>query len=477
MVGQEGAFEPHMNAADAVMWDIEKDPILRSTITAIAVLDRSPDWERLVDRIQWGTCEVPRLRQRVIVPPFRIGPPRWVTDPDFDLHYHLRRVRVPEPGGMRDVLDLAQPIAMDGFDRARPLWEFTLVEGMAEGRAALVQKVHHSLTDGVGGMKLAAMLLDEEPEASPPEASGSAPAPGQTSRLAVLGGSVADGARLFGGRAAALPSVLGRVVRNGILHPVGTATSAGATARSIGRALAPVTEPGSPLMRARSLARRFDVLDIPFEQLRAAGHAVGGTLNDAFLAAVIGGVKRYHHKHGAALEQLHVTMPISFRGEDDPLGGNRFAPARFPAPAGISDPVERMQRLGALARSWRDEPATGLTDQLAEVLDRLPVTVLTGIFGGMLKSIDLVATNIPGIPERVFLGGAAVEGEYAFAPPTGAALSVALLTYAETACIGVVLDTAAVPDPDLLVRCLADELDEILAVGASASPQKLRSDD
>src|SRR5207237_6950046 len=89
---------------------------------------------------------------------------RWVADPDFDLHYHLRWVRSPDPGSLRTLLDLAQPLAMQGFDRARPLWEFTVVEGLADGKAALIQKVHHSITDGVGAIKLAMHMLDLERE-------------------------------------------------------------------------------------------------------------------------------------------------------------------------------------------------------------------------------------------------------------------------------------------------------------------------
>ncbi len=172
-------FGNRMSDSDALMWRIEKDPQLRSTITAVCVFDREPDRDRVLERFERASRVIPRLRQRVVSAPLSPAPPRWVVDPDFDLRYHLRWVRAPGEGTLRDLLDLAEPLAMQGFDRARPLWEFTVVEGLAGGRSGLVQKVHHSVTDGVGGMELAASLLDLErdPEGGPPAAADAPEAP------------------------------------------------------------------------------------------------------------------------------------------------------------------------------------------------------------------------------------------------------------------------------------------------------------
>src|SRR5205085_1602230 len=140
----------------------EKDPLLRSTIVAIAILDRSPDRARLTERVDRATRMIARLRQRPVQPTLAVAPPKWVVDPNFDLNYHLRFVNAPGRGTMRDLLDMAAPIGMQGFDRARPLWEFFVVEGLEGGRAAMIQKVHHSVTDGVGGVEIALSMLDLE---------------------------------------------------------------------------------------------------------------------------------------------------------------------------------------------------------------------------------------------------------------------------------------------------------------------------
>jgi WS/DGAT/MGAT family acyltransferase len=443
-----------MAPSDAVLWDIERDPLLRSTIVGVSILDRAPSWERLVARMERVSRLLPRLRERVVEAPLGIGPPRWVVDEDFDLAYHLRRARCPAPGDLRALLDLAQPAAMADFDRFRPLWEFTLVEGLADGRAALIQKIHHSLTDGMGGVELALLILDDRPDAIEPEMPD-VPVPRSASTTIDLAMyATGERASLVAGMVRGLPNF----ARD-------TLPRLGELAPSIGRMLRPVANPASPLMRGRSLTRRLHAFEVPLDGLRAAGRTVGGTANDAYLAAVIGGLTRYHAHHAVAVDELRITMPINFRSEGDDMVGNRFTPARFAVPADIDDPSERMRVLGRLARAERDEPANDFTDALAGVLGALPGPVTTAVLGGMLRNIDLVCTNVPGIPQRSWFAGAEMLRWYAFAPAGGSALSVALLSFLRTACIGVVTDSAAVPDPDVLAEALTKEFHAVLALG------------
>jgi diacylglycerol O-acyltransferase / wax synthase len=236
------------------------------------------------------------------------------------------------------------------------------------------------------------------------------------------------------------------------------------TVQSTGKLLRPARVPLSPVMTARGLSRRLDTFDLALADVMAAAHATGATLNDAFLAGLAGGMRRYHGLHGTSPAKLRVTMPINLRRADDELGNNKFTPVRFSLPIATPDAAERMHELGAIARTWRREPALPLTELIAGGLNRLPVEVTTSIFGAMLKSIDFVATNVPGIPRRSFLAGAEVIREYAFAPPSGSAFSVALLSHVDHCCFGINIDTTAVPDPDVLVRCLREGFDEVLAV-------------
>jgi WS/DGAT/MGAT family acyltransferase len=448
--GEAPTAQP-LSSAEAVLWTIERDPTLRSTIVVLALLAGSPDLPGLRERLDSATRLFPRLRPRV--QPRRAGLPRWVDVGHLDLDYHLRCVHLPGPGTLDDVLELAGQQAGDAFDPARPLWLMTVVEGLEGDRAAVVLKVHHAMTDGVGGVGLLPILTDPEPSPAANRPSGPSGGPGPA-RARSAG---PPGLRLLG----AVGSTLGAAVA----RPLSTAGSAPRVVRSIGKLLAPATRALSPVTRARGLDRHLDTLDVAVEDLARAGRSVGGTLNDAFLAAVVGGLRRYHQHHGFEVGALRVTMPISTRRQGDTPGGNRFTPARFALPTAIDDPAERMRALGNIARSWRQEPAIGLTNVLAGVLSHLPGEVTTSIFGSMLKGVDFVATNVPGGQERSWLAGLEVLQIYGFGPTSGAAVSVALLSHLDTCWVGVNSDTSAILDPDVLTACLNESFEEVVAVG------------
>jgi diacylglycerol O-acyltransferase / wax synthase len=456
-------FETRMSDSDALMWNIEKDPLLRSTIVTVLLLDRAPDWDRLVDKIERGTWLIPRLRQRIATPLLRMGPPQWSGDTNFDLRYHLRRVKACEPT-VEAVLDLARTSAMAGFDRARPLWEYTVVEGLEGGKSAMILKVHHSMTDGVGGMKLLLMLFDFERDPDVVPALDRVDAvPVFTPRDLIVSALSHNQRRALGiARRSVIDSV--GVARALFDDPVGLAREAARVAGSVIRFLAPATDPHSPIMRSRTLARQLSTLDVPLDGLKAAAKTVGGSLNDSFVAAVLGGMQRYHEFHGASVDDLRMVMPINLRETGAALGGNHFTPARFLVPLTIKDPSERIRAVGRLTREIRAEPAIQLTDALAGVLNQLPTTITTALFGSMLKGADFVTSNVPGAPFEIYSAGAALERMYAFAPLAGAAINVTLLSNCGTCCIGVNVDSVAVPDSETFLRCLEEGFEEILAL-------------
>ena len=461
-------FETHMSDADALMWNIERDPQLRSTIVAVMVLDRIPDWTALLDRIEQATWAIPRMRQRVVTPMLRIGPPCWSAAPDFDLRYHVRRVRVPSPADFDTVLDLARTAAMTPFDRARPLWEYTAVDGLADGTSAMVLKVHHSMTDGVGGLELLMGLFDLEREPAPgTDEVISRTRPGDLDALTPIG---LVGPSIDHRRRRAM-GIAHRGVGEGIrgaqrlaVDPVGTTAEAARAGRSVAEYLAPATKPRSPIMRGRTLGRDLATLEVPLDHLKAAGRSVGGSMNDAFVAGAVGGLARYHEFHGAPLEDLRLMMPINLRVEGDTLGGNHFTPARFLVPADVKDPAERIAVLSERCRWIRDEPAVSLTDALATVFNALPMAFTTSFLGAMFKCADFVASNMAGAPIPVYLAGARLDRVFAFGPLSGAAVNVTLISHCGVCCIGVNTDSAAVPDPETLLEHLDAAFAEILTL-------------
>ena len=167
-----------MNPLEALMWRAEADPRLRSTICAIELLDTTPDWERFVAAHDWATRLVPRFRERVVEPLLGLGTPCWSVDPEFDLHYHVRRMRLPEGGGWPEVLAISEQIAMTPFDRVRSPWEAVLIEGLPDGKAAYLLKLHHSTTDGMGAVGLFTQLHSRKREATPDKLQRPAPPAG-----------------------------------------------------------------------------------------------------------------------------------------------------------------------------------------------------------------------------------------------------------------------------------------------------------
>jgi len=236
------------------------------------------------------------------------------------------------------------------------------------------------------------------------------------------------------------------------------------SAASIGRMLKPVSEPLSPIMRGRSLSLRLDTLELSTEQLRAAAKLVDGKLNDAFVAGVAGGLRLYHEAHGAPVESLRMTMPINVReGENARVAGNQFAPARFAVPVGIVDPRARMAAIRELVAGQRAEPAMGMLADISGVLNRLPTSLTTSLFGAMLKGIDFVTSNVPGPRFDVYLSGAKLESVFPFGPLSGSALNVTLFSYTDRSILGIASDPASIPDPELLLACLRRGFDEVLA--------------
>jgi WS/DGAT/MGAT family acyltransferase len=453
------------NPIEAVMWRAEAEPRLRSTVLTIEILDRAPDWDRLLQAHEWAVAAVPRARQRIVEPPLGLGLPMWVDDDQFDLLYHVRRMSLPGEGSMRQLLDLARNIGMSPFDRTRPPWELTLVEGLEGGRAAFISKLHHSAMDGQGGMQLIALgrstTRDHTPDKPIAADQPVHPAP---STVDLVSGQLWRAARSVPGvlrRGAEEAFTLGRQV---VSDPVTPVEEALRQAESYRRVLGPLPAAGSPLLRGRSASWHFEAHEVPLADIRAAGKAAGGSVNDVYIAALLGAFRRYHEHFGVEVDALPMAFPISLRRGDDPMGGNRFAGARLAGPMGEADPRERIRLVREAVLTARAEPAVGAVDKLSSLLAWAPTPVITRVLLEIGQDHDLQASNVPGVPYPIYLAGAQVLRMFPFGPLPGAAAMITMLSHAGTCCIGVNVDPAAVTDPGLFAQCLVEGFDEVLAL-------------
>jgi diacylglycerol O-acyltransferase / wax synthase len=456
-----------MSDAEALMWTLEKDPRLSSSVANLTLLDRAPDRERLRARMSMAVAAVPRLRQRVVPALGRLAPPEWQEDPEFDLDRHLRWTALPSGSGERELCDLAARMAAEPFDRTRPLWEFVVVEGLPGGRAAMVQKLHHTVTDGEGGVRMSAQFLDIEPDAEGPLVAAE-PVPPSSSRDSFVSTAIETVSHdLRRGVGIARRTVSGAA--DVVVHPTRLAelgSEAVAFGRSVGRQVLITDRAHSPLWRERTLRRRFLMLSVPFREAKQAAKSLGGSLNDLFVTAAAGAAGAYHRRAGVDIDDLRMAMPISTRSAGE-VGGNAFAPSRLLVPAGIDDPVERFAAVREQLTSTKGERALSAVSGLAGVVNLLPTSVLVRMAIQQVETVDFTTSNVRGASFDLYMAGALITGNHPLGPLGGTAWNLTLLSYAGRLDMGLNVDAGAVDEPEALRDDILAAFDELLTVAST----------
>ncbi|MGA5544718.1 wax ester/triacylglycerol synthase family O-acyltransferase [Mycobacterium sp. NPDC051198] len=464
-----------LSAVDQLLHRGEANPRTRSGILGVEILDTTPDWDRFRARLDHASRKVLRLRQKVVMPTLPTAAPRWVVDPDFNLDYHVRRVRVPAPGTLRDVFDLAEVALQSPMDINRPLWNATLVEGLPDGRAATILHLSHAVSDGVGMVEMFANIYDLERDPEP-AAAAPLPIPQDLSPNALMREGIN---RLPGSIAGGVLGVLGqaaRTVTKVVRDPVSAVSGVVDYAMSGARVMGPAAHP-SPLLRRRSLSSRTEAIDIPFSDLHRAAKAAGGSINDAYLAGLCGALRLYHDAKGISIETLPMAVPVNLRSQDDPAGGNRFAGINLAAPVGIVDPETRIKAVRSQMTSKREERAIDVVGAVAPVLSLLPDAVLETVAGSVVNS-DVQASNVPVWPGDTFIAGAKILRHYGIGPLPGVAMMVVLISRSGYITVTARYDRAAITDDQLFARCLLAGFDEVLALGGDgrAEPASFSDD-
>jgi len=456
-----------MTDVEAMMWRFDKDPYLASTFANVTIVDRHIDLDRLLARMERTSVAIPRLRQRVQPAPGNFGNPSWVDDPAFDIRYHVRHVSLPAPGSLRQLLDLAMLILVDPFERTRPLWQFIVVDGLEGGRGALIEKLHHSVSDGEGGVELAMNFLDLERDPAPPpplEREESAPAsaggsdPGQ-----VLRSAMSDSLRI--------PLALLRQVRDVLSDPALLGTVGPKVVDNVRGLLAQTTdiEPArSPLWTERSLRRRLEVLSAPFSELRAASRMLGGTLNTAFVAAAADAAGAYHRRLGHPVDSLRTSIAVSTREEAGV--SNAFSLARLLVPTGEMPVADRFREINDRLSAARDTALTGSVATVSAIGALLPTAVVTRIAKAQSQTVDFATSNVRGAGIPLYVAGAKLLHNYPVGPIGGTAFNLTLLSYLGYLDMGVNIDPSAVHHPDLLMEELRRSFDEIVSLVPRTTP-------
>ncbi len=462
-----------LSAFDYMMFRADMDTKSRTTIMQIETLDVVPDWDRLRTELDRTSRIALRLRQRVVAPVVPLTPARWVVDPDFDLDYHVRRVQLPGSTSLRQLLDFAQTMFHDPLDPNRPLWEMVLVEGLDDdgAKAAMVWKLSHATIDGVGGAVLDELIRsavrEPGPWTMPP-----LPIPEDLTSMELTQRAVKRlPLRLVGSAVRRGRSMAGLGMR-ALRDPAGLAGQVTKMVSSARHTLAPESEP-SPLLRGRSLQRRFDTHVMPLQVLRKAARAHGCSLNDAYLAALAGAMRRYHDALGVPIESITCGMPINVRADSDPAGGNQWSAASLALPVSEADPVRRMQAIRERVITARSDAGLNLMALVSPIMTWLPLSLLSGLGGGSL-GIDIQASNVPGSPVARYVAGARILRSIPIGPLPGVAMMATMVSQDGQLHLGLNVDPAAFTDHELLMSSIRAGFDEVIAATPAepATPAK-----
>ena len=453
-----------MSEHEALMWSIEKDPWLNPSGGSIILLDQPVDSARFRQQMRAGIAKTPRLYQRAVPGFGRISTPAWVPDAEFDVDAHIREVVLPAPGTDRQLLDLAAQLYSEPLDRTRPLWRFVTISGLEGGRGAIWALIHHSVSDGIGQMRMAEMYQQLERDA---------PVADDVDLEQIIADAVANhSAKESGGNMA---ESLVSTVRSSTAHLMRRQFGIGrriagevamwpADPRRIGervettvdtfKAAAAQLVPkgegsasGSELWANRSRHRHLEWVRVDVEDLKRAGKVLGGSINDAFMAGMVEATHRYHAEHGCPIETTNTSFVLSTRS-DGKAGGNSFTPVMLTLPAG---PMSMKRRVAAVveATGVAKEAATrtgGMTG-LSGIANLLPISVITQAARSAAQHIDFATSNLRGSPIPLYCGGAKVLATIAMGPVAGTGANVTAMSYDGSFDIGIFLDPEAITDP------------------------------
>lgn len=402
---------------------------------------------------------VPRYRQRALEVPGHLANPVWADDPDFDLQYHLRRSAVPRPGTETQLLDLVSRVVARPLDRSRPLWELYLVEGLAQGRVAVITKTHPALVDGLGTVDIGQVLLDDSPEASLPAQGDWRPhrLPGP---LRLVGQAVGE----YVQRPSVALETAWQAVGDVRATRARLASAANGAMRAARSALR--SAPHSPLNATSGSQRRVAVARADLDDVKRVRKALGGTVNDVLLTVVTGALRDWLLSQGQpvlASTSVRALVPVSVRAEEDEAPGSRVSTFLVDLPVGEPNPRVRLARLSYAMRGVSQHGRSVGAGALIALTGFAPPTLhalgARAARGLSRRMANMVVTNVPGPQVPLYAAGARMREVFPVVPlAPGQGLSIGITSYDGRVFFGLNADHDGVGDVDVLADLLEQEL-------------------
>jgi WS/DGAT/MGAT family acyltransferase len=436
----------------------QEGPNTHMHIGGVVLLDGPPPLlEEFTDHVRSRLHLVPRYRQRIAKAPFETGLPLWIDDPTFNLGYHIRHTGLPGPGDLDGLLALAARIFSRRLDRSKPLWELYLVEGLQDGRFAVISKTHHALVDGVSGVDLATVLFDLTPEGTDVE-------PGEPwvpKRVPTRAELVARGVE------GALRTVAGSV--EAAADPRATLARARELAAGVGEVARTALNapPATPFNVRPGPYRRFTVHEARLDRFKAIKDALGGTVNDVVLTAVAGGLAHFLAERGLSTDglELRACVPVSVRTQATQASmGNEITVMLAPLPVGIADPVRRLARVREAMGELKESKQALGARAIAGMQDFLAPTIHAQASRLQFSSrmYNLLVTNVPGPQFPLYVLGRRMRSMFPIPFLAGdRALAIAIMSYDGGMNFGLLGDYDAMGDLEVVAEGIEHALKEL----------------
>lgn len=408
---------------------------------------------------------VPRYRQKLAFTPLGLAPPVWVDDPQFDIAYHVRHAALPRPGTNAQLMEYCARILSRPLDRNRPLWELYVIEGLEDDRVALLAKSHHALIDGITGLEIVSVMMDDAPDASAtiPPADPWEPEPTPSGYELAFSGAV----EVLTSPAAALASA--RRVTAAPGHAARRVVTVGRGLAAVARANVVKPAPQSPLNVPPGPHRRFAVQRLSLAEVKRVKNAFGTTVNDVVLTMAGDATGRYLRSRGSRTDGLwlRALVPLSVRDDDgDGPPGRRITPVFVNLPAFEMDPVERLRNCSsAMADAARSSQAVG-ADFLVGLGSFAPPTMhaTAARLAARTRLYNFVVTNVPGPQHPIYCLGARLLGAFPFTPLSSSqSYAIGVTSIDGWLNVGITADYDALPDVETVTGAFEGALADLVA--------------
>ena len=435
-----------------------------------------PSYEDFLNHIRSRLHLVPRYRHKLAVPPLETGRPIWIDDPSFNLEYHVRHTALPQPGSEEQLRALAARTHSQRLDRAKPLWELWLVQGLEQNRFALISKTHHALVDGVSGVDLMTVLFDLSPV---PQV---APHEGEPWAAQPEPGAVALAARGIKGLLK-LPLDLASGAVAAATHPASYLDTVKEALEGIGEVawagLNPAPE--TPLNVPIGPHRRLSFVRNDLDDFKLVKNALGGTVNDVVLTVVAGGLRTWLRSRGVRTEglELRALVPVSVRAKDEHGQlGNRIVVMRGPLPVYVEDPVARLRVVRHAMEDLKSSKQAVGADAIVGLEALAPPTILAQASRLQFSTrlFNLLVTNVPGPQFPLYVLGRELEDLFPVAfLPENQSLAVAVMSYNGRMDFGLLGDYDNLTDIEDFGQALRDALAELIEAAGGKPPRRRRA--